>query len=1378
MATDRLTLQMSEDGGVKPLSDMPRVCATGTTPHRRTAAVKLAAKIFTALAIAFAISYVAARDYTPDASAAAGKIDVLNVGTCYATSSDVFGQDDCQDGTPADDTYELDPDGNAGIQGLETGSTVFATYAVDPKTSAEEPRAVLQDSDLIKISILDAGRDRRTPVLLRAGWGLNQHPDLSGVTNEIDCYTSTGAFDTTFSLDGTVDFVDQEICAVYKLINDRYFSADPLDGDALLNRSRDQLVVNRDDRTATTITYDESRGSNEVVEVRLPATNPSGDNYEDFLPLHRKFDGTKLTSDTVIRFYGYLENASGTGRAGCNNPVTAARMADLDHATTSPVVNYDATPPQTHPICDLTGLITFDEDVGSGSTSPDSGASPGVAPWITFGLAIGSGDKVHIRYVYYETSEREVLIGGAEQGRTAQNVDTDKYSSSSLTTVNAPAFTKDETGSTRDKLLVEAVGDGVTRTQHLRLEETGRFTGRYEGYLRLTDANGNVVGTGANAANWGRETGGATDSTVVGAAVLGVQGGPVNIRYRDFEGNIQTMAISVDTEPPELVIENPTYKENFPDERVRIVGTFSDGESKLREDSFRLFLDNKNDTNENGVDGTPVFNFTVSADGRGAAGGKYGCVGIYQAAGSTVAEADLVVQLTEDYLVGTATGCSRQFGVVAASDIFLSLEDAMDNPIRAKIDPDNFNDGAEEGVFDDIARLNIDLPNEGDELNNAVDFQAFVLDIAGNVGFSDSDLTGPTFINDYGTKDVGSDRKTKRYNVLGWYSRHIISIDQQDPRLKRSITGFYGENDDDEPEANVRGIMLLFDAAIDGGSVDRTTFRVQLDAVSGADPADAEVTDVSVVGDTIYLLLSADLAPDATPKLSVNSGRSVRDPAGNALTSNDDLDGEGDEARELESEDGIAPTFVVELSNGSGTGTGNEGPGSLTKDSIVVRVTSNEDIQGAPTVTFVCKGFTWTDDLGTSSTADDVTRDEAALLASLRGKLSGSRAEDVVPTTGACDGDLLTLENRPAYSRPGNAWEYQWRNAEGTSSRRLPDGDVTAIAFGRDTNGWRDVYAGTQDNSYNWGASSTKFEVDSVLNEPTRGDTPANIALYGSVQPSEDAEVFESRPFVLLTFVDASTVDIVSFEVDDTAQEINSLGNNRFLYWPEELSLGKHKVDVEAVDAADNTKTFSYEFTVKARTEFTIELLAGWNAVSVPAMPADPAIENVFTIGEVDQVVSWDSTTPGAPWRIATKVDGVWSTNAEFAPLDTIVSGNGYWVHANGFVDQPVMLAGIPDRESAANAPAGPVGISTVKGWNFVGVVDTDGDQTQDGDFGTELMNSKQELVTATSYLRTYKQAYTWDPIKSQFNVIEGGDNIEIGDGIWVYYADGFNLAP
>lgn len=1298
--------------------------------------MKLAAKIFTALAIAFAISYVAAREFTPDASAAAGKIDVLNVGTCYATSSDVFGEDDCLDATDTDDTYRLDTGSNAGIQGLEVASAVYATYAVDPKTSAEEPRGVLANADLIKVSILDSGRDRRTPVLLRAGG--DQHPTLAAA---LDCYNNDNAFQEQASRGQTRDGIDGELCGVYKLINDEFFATAPMDGDDLLTYERLQKFVNRDetgDKDTAAVTFEASRASGHVLDVRL-GTN------EDYLPLHREFDGVDLSDDTVIRFYGYLEST--TAKGGCE-PVTAAEAGAIGAQLTTSVK-----------ICNLSQLVQFDEDIGSGSTTEE--VPGGVAPWITFGLGVGDSDKVHIRYVYYQTSEQEVIIGGKKQG-------TD-YGSD-----QPPRFTKDESGDSPDAILLEGRGDGVARSQNLWLKETGRFTGRYEGYLRLTDANGNTVG---DEENWGRATGAATGETDAAAAVLGVQGGPVNIRYRDSDGNVQSVPVSIDTEPPEILVESPAYKENFADQRVRVVGSFSDGESRLREDSFRLFLDNTDDLMENGEDSeTVVFDFDVDPEGTGGGGGRFGCVDIENEAGAE----DPVVQLTEDYKVVTENDCSGQFGVISANDLFLKLEDSSENVILAQIDPDDFNDGAEEGSFDDIARLDIEI-DEDRELNNTVDFQAFVLDIAGNIGFTDSEPTGPTFIRDYGTKRA--DRKHNRYNVLGWYSRHIISIDQQDPRLGRAVTGFYGEDDDDNALANVRGLMLLFDGAIDAGSVDNSTFEVELDAVSGSDPVKATVVDVDVVGDTIYLLVSEDFAPDATPKLSVRTGRSVRDPAGNSLTSNDDLDGVGDEARELESEDGIAPTFQIELSNGSGTETGDEGPSKLTKDSIVVRITSNEDIQSSPSVSFVCEGFTWIDTKGTDSTTDDETLDMGKLLSNRRGKLSAQTAATIEPNdeTGTCkDGDRLQVTATAAYSRPGNTWEYQWRNPldSAQTSTHLPDGNVTVVAFGRDTNGWRDQYSGSQDNAFNWGAATAVFELDSELEPPTKGDTPENIAMYGSVQPREGADVFESRPFVLLTFQDASTVSIDSFKMDGTAQDITALGNNRFLYWPEALSFGKHKVEVESVDAAGNEEDFSYEFEVKQRTAFTIELLAGWNAVSVPAMPVSPTISDVFTIDEVDQVVGWDATTPSAPWRIATKVDGVWSTNAEFAPLDTISTGMGYWVHASGFVDQPVMLAGVPDRESAANAPAGPVGIATIKGWNFVGVVDTDGDQTQDGDFGEELMNSKDEMVTATAYLRTYKQAYTWDPIKSQFNVVEGGDNIEIGDGIWVYYADGFNLAP
>ena len=46
---------------------------------------------------------------------------------------------------------------------------VYATYAIDPKSSGEQPRAIAANSDVIKISIDDKGRDKRTGVIYRAG---------------------------------------------------------------------------------------------------------------------------------------------------------------------------------------------------------------------------------------------------------------------------------------------------------------------------------------------------------------------------------------------------------------------------------------------------------------------------------------------------------------------------------------------------------------------------------------------------------------------------------------------------------------------------------------------------------------------------------------------------------------------------------------------------------------------------------------------------------------------------------------------------------------------------------------------------------------------------------------------------------------------------------------------------------------------------------------------------------------------------------------------------------------------------------------------------------------------------------------------------------
>ena len=119
--------------------------------------------LFTLIGALFVMQ--AAATSAPRADAATGTIHALNVGTCLATDLDIFEDAGCMLAGPGSEVtgnikWEVREE-------VEQVSTLYATYAFDPKTSSDEPRAILADSDLIKISIADPGRDKRTGVLIR-----------------------------------------------------------------------------------------------------------------------------------------------------------------------------------------------------------------------------------------------------------------------------------------------------------------------------------------------------------------------------------------------------------------------------------------------------------------------------------------------------------------------------------------------------------------------------------------------------------------------------------------------------------------------------------------------------------------------------------------------------------------------------------------------------------------------------------------------------------------------------------------------------------------------------------------------------------------------------------------------------------------------------------------------------------------------------------------------------------------------------------------------------------------------------------------------------------------------------------------------------------
>jgi hypothetical protein len=1206
------------------------------------------------LAVSVLAIGVVSRDGT--IGAATGTIDVLNVGTCYTTNDDVFDVGACDDGTGTEG-YNV-----TGRDSVSEVGMVYATYSHDPKTAADNPRGILRNSDLIKISIQDTGRDKRTPVLLPVG---NVDPgQLSDDDFEV------------------IKKVFKDVIRPADRPDDMYWGEDDTHQSGVAVRTHVDLETG----------------------IKDGLTVLAGSDVE-YLPMYKE-------DDKSIRFFGWVDE---------NDDNSQDTSEDSDEK-----------------FKELSRELKPDEDRGTGRTPDEDGGA--VAPWLNIQV---HNANAKLQYIVYYTSERESLIGG-KSDETIGTAEIDGIA------VNPPEFTKSEQDS-NSSLTVRARSDGDASTQNLWLKETGRFTGVYEGYLRLTDADGH--GTGNTRSNWGLKTDDAMSSTMEDAAVLGVESGPVVIEYRDTDGDTQTLTIAIDTVPPTVQIDSPAHESRARDTSPEFAGSYNDGESGLRQESFRLYIDNTNDPNENGDSGTSVLDLNVVSTDMDSPCQPHGCVD--KPVG--------VVRSIEDYEGYGDSADDRQFGVFDHTKVYLQEEEEK----RLHIGGDRYSDGANNGTFSDSVRIRIKEGSpleEIDSYNNAIDFQALVTDVAGNIGFSDSDDAGPRFINDYGKEE--GERKTGRYNVLGWYARHFFNLDEKDPEIyqEQSVTGFYGIDKDDKPVVSRSGILIAFDAAVDADSVDEGTFEVKLDPADAQDtsPPSATVTDVTVEGRQVYLMLSEELASDATPSVRIATGKSVLDPAGNRLTRG------GMDA--LEVNDGIAPQLTVTLSGGSGTGEGNEASDKLTNEAMTIAIASDEPISGTPSITVVCSNIAWDSD-------DDDKKNDKGLsdfTAARSGALMKDSAAFDTPSEYGCGGDDAKNDISPqqvqAFSRPGLEWEYQWQNFSG--DKELKDGKLTVVAYGRD----RQSYASLTDrrigdppaskDSYSWGVGTAEFTFDQT--EPVLTSTPG-----------DGDTVTDQRPFVLLDYADESTVTVSKLTIDESDQTelVQVLGAKRFLYWPESLSIGTHDVVIEAVDAAGNktSPADKYSFKVAERGTFNIKLIAGWNAVSLPANPIDPAVASVFTEPTVDMVAAWNGEMPEAPWSIATRMDGEWSTHSDFATLNKITARYGYWVHAQGFVTQPVALVGKINRESPDVVPPDLVEIPTNPGWNFVGVIDQDGDQTQN-DYG-EVLKTGDSEVMADSYLGKHARAYRWDAIRSRFDIVSGDDKMKIGDGIWVYFP-GDGIAP
>lgn len=310
-------------------------------------------------------------------------------------------------------------------------------------------------------------------------------------------------------------------------------------------------------------------------------------------------------------------------------------------------------------------------------------------------------------------------------------------------------------------------------------------------------------------------------------------------------------------------------------------------------------------------------------------------------------------------------------------------------------------------------------------------------------------------------------------------------------------------------------------------------------------------------------------------------------------------------------------------------------------------------------------------------------------------------------------------------------------------------------------------------------AASVVFYIDDNLPAPTV--TPAEASSTEITEPFfitidfvdegkeyglDSGSAMTSTAANVVTDLDVNatvTVNSVTLDGVDVTASLDTLNNIKYDLAIAGIATGAHKLVILATDEAGNTlgtTGLTVNFTVTARSQYSVPLTVGWNLVSLPADPEDSAIDSVVpSTHPATQILTYDPSASDGPWLVATRAtDGTWT-----GTLTTVDSSHAYWVNTTS--SSPIKTLLKTPTLGAAILPS----IAVVAGWNLVPVVDLG--QQAAGD-----------LMTAGTYLGSigWKVAYGFGTTgnTNAWERVATGDNIETGKGYWVWASADGTLVP
>ncbi len=524
----------------------------------------------------------------------------------------------------------------------------------------------------------------------------------------------------------------------------------------------------------------------------------------------------------------------------------------------------------------------------------------------------------------------------------------------------------------------------------------------------------------------------------------------------------------------------------------------------------------------------------------------------------------------------------------------------------------------------------------------------------------------------------------------------------------------------------------------------------------------------------IYLKLASELASDETPVIQLLGGV-FKDIAGNNNVTDSIED----------AEDNIAPGISITVTSSTSTGSGR--PATDDEGSFTVRVTSDEETDEFPDLYFATITGTLNDD----GAAADLMVDEVGSFSLSEKETNVWEAKvkaSALPGTG--DGIravIVTAEDTEGNSGNSPGWKggaapvaddeltFKKLDAGGflvevdSSFPDVEDAVEVLPARGSATDETESV------NPYVRFRFAEGGEFGISVNDD-KGTTAENAPQVGDDGYDANYDPTADDETVVATKVDIGGGDTANTdshaEVEITSLTLNGGENiaadavrvkaGEYVLALTGLEIGEYEIVYTVSDDVGNEEEdVEFTFEVKKRAPYTVTLQPGWNLVSIPGDPFNPAVGEVIGSDlRADTVLGYQ----GGEWVTAVKnEDGRWQ-----GTLTDIQGGYGYWVRTTAVESISTV---IPPNLPTSVLPTVPV----IAGWNLLGVVDAEQKPSSGDNAG---MQDADDYFTS---LPAWRVAYSFQTQQNQWmKLLPGADDNDVanGKGYWVWSSRPGTLVP